>query len=144
MGDQNEVVEQATAAGTADVVKQVGDSDPSGSDRRRNVRYRVSLPVHIRLTNGDIAKAKAVDISIGGVYVECAAAADNGKVFEMLFDLPFANEFKRVIVKAEVVRSVMIGGKDVYGIAFNFTEFARDTDKVLEKYLEMRALKQAV
>lgn len=127
-----------------DLNKQQGSAGTDGRERRQHTRYRVSLPVQIKLSSGELAKAKAVDISVGGVYVEYGASADKGRIFEMLFDLPFTTDFKRVYVKAEVVRAVIIGGKDVYGIAFNFVEFGRDTDKVLEKYLELRGLKTAM
>ena len=129
------VDEQADAQDVASKQKQV--------EKRKHVRFRISLPVCIRLSNGDIARAHAVDISLGGIYIEYGAPADAGKVFEMLFDLPFDKDFKRVIVKAEVVRSIVIGGKDVFGIAFMFKEFGKDTEKVLEKYLELRELKRA-
>lgn len=125
---------------TEGLVGQEGNSSEA-SEKRRHTRYRVSLPVHIRLSSGELARAKAVDISLGGVYIEYGAPAEEGKVFEMLFDLPFATDFQRVYVKSKVVRSVVIGGRHVYGIAFNFVEFARETDKVLEKYLELRGLK---
>jgi c-di-GMP-binding flagellar brake protein YcgR len=129
---------------TEDMAQQTGDTDSAGKERRRHIRYRVSLPVHIKLSSGELAKATAVDISSGGIYVEYGASADQGRVLEMLFDLPFAHDFQRVYVKAEVVRSLIIGNRHVYGIAFNFIEFARGTDKVLMKYLELRGLKQAM
>lgn len=133
------MTEQAEAsAGQKNVREQ------AASEKRRHTRYRVSLPVYIKLGSGELAKTRAVDISIGGVYVEYGSSAPLGKVFEMLFDLPFSTDFKRVYVRGEVVRAVIIGGKDVYGIAFNFVEFARDTEKVLDKYLELRALKTSM
>lgn len=139
------MAEKNKAAGaTEEVVKQQGDSDAAEIEKRRHTRYRVSLPVHIKLSSGEVAKAKAVDISVSGVFIEYGASAEQGKIFEMLFDLPFADDFKRVLVKGEVIRSVMIGGKDVYGIAFNFIEFARESDKVLESYLDLRGVKQGL
>lgn len=127
----NEYLERQESAG----IKQ-------GRERRKHVRYRVSLPVYIKLSSGELTKATAVDISSGGVYIEYGASADEGKVFEMLFDLPFDNDFQRVYVKAKVVRAFVIGNRNVYGIAFSFIEFARDTENVLNKYLELRSLKQ--
>ena len=129
----NEYLEKREAAG----IKQ-------GRERRLHVRYRVSLPVYIKLSSGELAKATAVDVSSGGIYVEYGASAEEGKVFEMLFDLPFDQDFQRVYVKAKVVRSFVIGNRDVYGIAFNFIEFARGTETVLNKYLELRSLKQTL
>lgn len=122
--------------------RQAAGRRPDGIERRVHVRYRISLPVYIKLSTGELAKTTAVDISSGGIYVEYGASADEGKVFEMLFDLPFDQDFQRVYVKARVVRSLVIGNRDVYGIAFSFIEFARDTDRVLKKYLELRSLKQ--
>lgn len=129
---------------TGEMDKHESGGNEAASDNRRHTRYRVSLPVHIKLSSGEVAKAKAVDISTDGIYIEYGAPAEEGKVFEMLFDLPFANDFKRVYVKGKVMRAVVIGGKDAYGIACDFVEFARDTDKVLEKYLELRSLKQTL
>ena len=116
--------------------------EPRGAEKRVHHRYRVNFSVHIRLSSGDLAKATAVNLSQGGIYIEYGAPADAGLEFEMLFDLPFDDAFRRVSVRAKVVRSVVIGGKDVYGIAFAFTGFGKNTDQLLEKYLELRQLKQ--
>jgi hypothetical protein len=134
----------AAASNKEEVVQQIGDQDAAAIEKRRHTRYRVSLPVHIKLSSGAVAKAKAVDISVSGVYIEYGASAETGKVFDMRFDLPFADDFKQVLVRGEAIRSVVIGGKDVFGIAFNFIEFARETDKVLESYLDLRGIKQGL
>lgn len=126
------------------MVEKTSTSDKNAEEKRKHARFRISLPVGIRLSDGDIARAQAVDVSMGGIYVEYGAPADAGRQFEMAFDLPFDKDFKRVHVRAEVVRSIVIGGKDVFGIAFIFKEFVKDTDKVLEKYLELRELKTAL
>jgi len=111
----------------------------SENESRQHQRFRVSLTVFIRLSSGELARANAVDLSMGGIYIEYGAAADKDKVFEMAFDLPFKDDFRRVLVKAKIVRSVVIGGRNMYGLAFLFTEFAQDTDKVLAKYIELRS-----
>jgi len=108
------------------------------NENRQHQRFRVSLTVFIRLSNGELARANAVDISMGGIYIEYGASADKDKVFEMAFDLPFKDDFRRVLVKAKIVRSIVIGSRNMYGLAFIFTEFAKDTDQVLAKYLEFR------
>ncbi|MCW9015256.1 MAG: PilZ domain-containing protein [Gammaproteobacteria bacterium] len=113
-------------------------------EKRKHTRFRVNMPAFIRLSSGDVVKAQAVDLSMGGMYIEYGSPADAGKVFELLFDLPFDNDFKRVYVKAEVVRSIIIGDRDVFGIALVFREFARDTEQVLGKYLDLRALKRSL
>lgn len=79
-----------------------------------------------------------MDLSSSGVYVEYAAAAEPGRVLEMLFELPFEKDFQQVYVGAEVVRSVVIGARNAYGIAFRFVSFARASDKVLSAYLALR------
>ena len=122
--------------------RQAARGAREGHERRMHVRYRINMPVYIKLSSGELAKATAVDISSGGIYIEYGASADEGKIFEMLFDLSFDTEFQRVYVKARVVRSFVIGNRNVYGIAFSFVEFARDTEKVLKKFLELRSLKQ--
>ena len=118
--------------------ESAGQEAADSSDQRSHERFRVSLKVFIRLSDGAIVHAQAVDLSMGGVYIEYGAPADEGKIFELAFDLPFTTEFKRVLVKARVVRSIVIGSRSVYGLAFVYTEFAKDTDKVLEQYLKLR------
>jgi len=113
---------------------------PPAKDKRRHVRYRVSQKVFIKLSNGEIAQAQAVDLSMGGIYIEYGASADAGMEFDMAFDLPFQTDFKRVFVRAKIVRSIVIGSRNLFGLAFVFTEFAKDSERVLEKYLELRAL----
>jgi len=44
------------------------------------------------------------------------------------------------LVKACVARSIVIGGRGIYGLGFIFVEFHRDTDKVLEAYIKLRQL----
>jgi len=112
--------------------------DAPVNESRQHQRFRVNLTVFIRLSNGDLARANAVDLSMGGIYIEYGAPADKDKVFEMAFDLPFKDDFRRVLVKAKIVRSVVIGSRNMYGLAFIFTEFAKETDQVLAKYLELR------
>ena len=112
--------------------------DVPANENRQHQRFRVSLTVFIRLSSGELARANAVDLSMGGIYIEYGAPADNDKVFEMAFDLPFKDDFRRVLVKAKIVRSVVIGSRNMYGLAFLFTEFAKDTDQVLAKYIELR------
>jgi len=120
--------------------ESVEDSKVSAeSDNRQHQRFRINLTVFIRLSNGELARANAVDLSMGGIYIEYGASADKDKVFEMAFDLPFKDDFGRVLVKAKVVRSIIIGNRNMYGLAFIFTEFAKDTDKVLANYLKLRA-----
>ena len=110
------------------------------AEQRVHERFRISLKAFIRLSDGSVVRGQAVDISNGGIYVEYGAPADEGKVFELAFDLPFTTEFKRVLVKARVVRCVVIGSRALYGLAFVFTEFAKETDEVLDKYLKLRKL----
>jgi len=120
------------------------DSEPAPEDKpaqeqRQYHRYKVSFKVFIRLTEGGFVTAQAVDLSMGGVYIEYGASVEVNKEFDIAFDLPFKEEFKRVLVKAKIVRSIVIAGRDVYGLAM---VFANDTDSVLKAYLVKRA-KQA-
>ena len=121
-----------------DSAAEMNEEAEVGNEQRQHRRFRVSLKVYIKLSNGDLAQAQAVDLSMGGIYIEYGAAADKDKVFEMAFDLPFDDDFKRVFVKARVVRSVIIGSRNMFGLAFLFTEFAKGTDQVLANYLELR------
>lgn len=108
-------------------------------EQRQYHRYKVSFKVFIRLSEGGFVTAQAVDLSMGGVYIEYGASADVNKEYDIAFDLPFAGEFKRVLVKAKIVRSVMIANRNVYGLALIFRDFANQTDAVLEAFLEQRA-----
>lgn len=145
--DLEEVVLEDAASAAAEVfskeevVDGLADTDDVApeKDNRQHQRFRVNLTVFIRLSNGELARANAVDLSMGGIYIEYGASADKEKEFEMAFDLPFKDDFGRVLVKAKVVRSIVIGNRNMYGLAFIFTEFAKDTDKVLAKYLKLRA-----
>lgn len=115
--------------------------EPAARDKRQYLRYKVSFKVLIRLSGGGVVTAQAVDLSMGGVYIEYGASADVNKEYDIAFDLPFTEEFKRVLVKAEIVRSVVIASRNVYGLALVFTDFANNTDEVLEAYLDMRSKK---
>lgn len=110
----------------------------NASEQRVYERFRMNSKAFIRLSDGGVVQGQAVDISMGGIYIEYGAAAEVGKVFELAFDLAFTNDFQRVLVKGRIVRSVVIGSRGVYGLAFVFTEFAKETDKILEKYMEYR------
>ncbi len=117
-----------------------GDIQDEGADQRIYERFRVSFKVLIRLSNGEVAHAHAVDLSMGGIYIEYGAPADAGAEFDIAFDLPFVDEFKRVLVKARVVRTVVIGSRDLFGMAFVFSEFGAEAQEVLSKYLKLRGL----
>ncbi len=125
MSDQNE------ASGTED----------TGARKKahRQKRVRVNFKVYIRLSAGDVTHAQALDLSQGGIYMEYGAAAEPGKIFHIAFDLPFENEFRRVFVKARVTRSVYIGARGSYGLAFAFTEFAHNTEKDLQAFISKRS-----
>jgi len=130
-----------------DLMADMLGSDPKPEDKpaqeqRQYHRYKVSFKVYIRLTEGGFVTAQAVDLSMGGVYIEYGASAEVNKEFDIAFDLPIKEEFKRVLVKAKIVRSIVIAGRDVYGLAMVFGDFANDTDSVLKAYLVKRA-KQA-
>ena len=73
-----------------------------------------------------------------GVYVEYGTSAEEGKEFDLMFELLIKGVFKRVMVKGRVVRSIMIAGRGVYGLAFVFKGFEKETDKVLKEYIEHR------
>ena len=108
-------------------------------EQRQYHRYKVSFKVFIRLTEGGFVTAQAVDLSMGGVYIEYGASADVNKEYDLAFDLPFSGEFKRVLVKAKIVRSVVIASRNVYGLACIFGDFAKQSESVLEAYLAQRA-----
>jgi len=111
------------------------------NEQRVSERFRINLKTLIRLSDGSVATAQAVDISIGGIYLEYGASADVGKVFELAFDLPLTDGFKQVVVKAQLVRTVVIGSRGLYGLMFVFTKFASAGEKVLEQYIQLRKLK---
>jgi len=118
------------------------DTPPVASnDQRVHERFRINSKTLIRLSDGSVVHAQAIDISMGGIYLEYGAPADAGTVFELAFDLSFVADFKRVVVKARVVRTVVIGSRSLYGLAFVFTEFVNDAENILGQYMELRKLK---
>ena len=112
------------------------------SEQRSTQRFRINMSVQIRLSSGSMVCAQGKNISGGGLYIEFEAPADLGDEFGLMFDLPFTDEIKRVYVKGRVMRSALIGDKDVYGIGFQFIDFAKGTGAVLEKYIDLRGMKQ--
>jgi PilZ domain len=129
----------------------VVESDPeeqqpaveSGLNEQRScIRFRINAKVVVRLSSGDLVRTQGKNISKGGIYVEFEAPADLGDEFEMMFDLVFTDEIKRIYAKARVQRSELLGGRDVYGIGFQFLSFAKNTGEILDKYLELREMKQ--
>lgn len=130
--------EQVTEDKAAEVAETPPQSHGGAVNKRIHERFKINFKAFIRLSDGSIAQAQAVDISMGGIYIEYGAPAEEGKVFDLAFDLPFSNEFKRVLVKARVVRSVVIGSRSLYGLAFVYTEFGNATDKILEQYMKLR------
>jgi len=121
-----------------DVPQDESQNATQASEQRIHERFRINSKAFIRLSDGGIVQGQAVDISMGGVYIEYGASADEGKVFELAFDLAFTHEFQRVLVKGRVVRCVVIGSRGLFGLAFVFTEFAKETDEILEKYIKLR------
>jgi len=134
----SEVEEVAGDQPTEEVAEVTPENNPAVEQRRYH-RYKVSFKVFIRLTEGGFVTAQAVDLSMGGVYIEYGASADINKEYDIAFDLPFSEEFKRVLVKAKIVRSVMIANRGLYGLAFVFGDFVNQSESVLEDYLEQRA-----
>lgn len=115
----------------------------ASSEQRTHERFKINYKALIRLSDGSVTQGQAVDVSLGGIYIEYGASADEGKVFDLAFDLPFTAEFKRVLVKARVVRAVVIGSRGVFGLAFVFTEFINESESILENYIKLRKLKMS-
>jgi len=120
--------------------EQTAESD--GQEQRASIRFRINTGVVVRLSSGDLVRTQGKNISSGGIYVEFEAPADVGDEFELMFDVAFSNEIKRIYARVRVMRSGLIGGKDVYGIGFQFLSFSKNTGEILNKYLELREMKQ--
>jgi len=133
--EQEQVVEP-------DEPKQEQTAESDGQEQRASIRFRINTGVVVRLSSGDLVRTQGKNISSGGIYVEFEAPADVGDEFELMFDVAFSNEIKRIYARVRVMRSGLIGGKDVYGIGFQFLSFAKNTDEILNKYLELREMKQ--
>ena len=112
------------------------------AEQRTGARFRINMTVVVRLSSGSLVRAQGKNISKGGVYVEFEASADVGDEFDIMIDLPFSQAIKPMYARAKVARSSLIGGKDVYGIGFQFVNFLSDTEEVLMKYLENRGQSQ--
>ena len=124
---------------TDEMDEDLDAAEEAAKDNRVHPRFRLNQGVTIRLSSGEFVKAQATNISIGGVHVEYGSPADEGLVFDLCFDLPFSREFKRVYAKGKVTRSICIGARDIYGIAFRFEGFAKDSEAVLEEYIDLRS-----
>jgi hypothetical protein len=112
------------------------------AEKRNHIRFRIDMSVYVRLSNGDLVRTQGKDISRSGVYIEYEASADVDDEFEMIFDVPLVDEMPRIYVRVRVMRSTLIGGKDVYGVAFQFLHFSNGSEALLDKYLELRETKQ--
>lgn len=115
--------------------------EKEGQEQRSSIRFRINMSVLVRLSGGDIVRTQGKNISKGGIYVEFEAGADKGDEFDIAFDLPFTDEIKRVTARGRVMRSALIGGKDVYGIGFLFVSFAGESESILDKYLGLREMR---
>ena len=133
--EQEQIVE-------SDSEEQEQTVESGGQEQRSSIRFRINMSVVVRLSSGDLVRTQGKNISRGGIYVEFEAPADMGDEFESMFDVAFSDEIKRIYAKVRVMRSELIGGKDVYGIGFQFLSFAKNTGEILEKYLELREMKQ--
>jgi len=134
--------EEQEQVAESDEPKQEQTAEPGGQEQRESIRFRINMGVVVRLSSGDLVRTQGKNISSGGIYVEFEAPADVGDEFELMFDVAFSNEIKRIYARVRVMRSGLIGGKDVYGIGFQFLSFAKNTGEILNKYLELREMKQ--
>jgi len=117
-----------------------GEISPE-KENREHLRFKVNFKVYIKLSDGDIVQARAIDLSMGGLFAEYGANADIGKEFDMAFDLPYGEESKRVFARAKVVRASVVAKRNAYCLAFIFTSFGKKTDKILENYIELLSSK---
>ena len=138
MTDETDEFEKASEA-----EEDFGAIEEASIENRVHPRFTLNQSVTIRLSNGEFVKAQAVNVSTGGIYIEYGSPADEGLEFDICFDLLLSNEFKRVFARGQVMRSVLLGGKDVYGIAFSFKSFAKDSEAVLEEYIDLKISQQS-
>lgn len=111
------------------------------TEKRSARRYRVSFKVYIRRGAGNVTFGRAHNLSLKGVYLDYEVSLKSGMMVHMAFDLLINAEFRRVFVKARVMRAVYCGARGMYELAFNFTEFARDSAQYLEQYIGWREKK---
>lgn len=110
-------------------------------DKRRHERYSVRFPVYVRCSDGEVIRATAVNLSYSGIYLEYPAPADKDAAFDMMFDLRVADEEHRIFVRARLIRCVFVGGKDCYGLAFEFQTFGKASQPYLDTYIRYREQK---
>jgi len=111
-------------------------------EQRSHPRFRINMSVFVRLSSGELVRAQGKNISKTGLYIEYGAAADVGNEFEMMFDVPLVDGMPRIYVRARVMRTTLIGDRDVYGMGFQFLNFSKDSEVSLDKYLDLRESKQ--
>ncbi len=82
--------------------------------------------------------ANTVDVSVTGFLFECEKEISVGDIVETSFFLPIGNDFKRVVARSEVVRSLDGGGRyKRYGV--HYTEFKEGGPDLISEFVSTKA-----
>lgn len=117
------------------VEKGGSTGEKQGREKRQYRRFNVSFKVHIMLSSGEIVTGLAKNISKGGIYIEYGTSADAGTELELKFSVLLNETPETVYVRARVVRSIAIAGRDAFGIAFVYLNFHKNSETVLDQLL---------
>lgn len=103
---------------------------------------RAKLHTEVVIRNGNFhEEGKAVNISLGGIFIRCQNPLPLDSDVELLINLPPAT---KLWVKGKVCRVVSCGGEDLpVGIGISFEELSEETKSKIEDYVRhiIRVLK---
>lgn len=106
------------------------------TDKRNLTRISMDRPMLIKLSSGDIVKARLVNLSCGGLAFEYPASADIGTRLTVLFQLS-ADDDPINIQALGVVKHTYVK-KASFVIGLEFSEIANDKVDLIEEFIEMK------
>ena len=108
------------------------------------VRQVIRILCKVRLeakSGSEFFIANTVDVSVTGLLFECEKEIKVGDNLEASFFLPIGGEFKRVVAKSRVMRSLETGGKyRRYGV--QYTDFLEGGPELIYEFVAMKAHKE--
>src|SRR5580704_3482592 len=119
---------KSTISSTSSRTNSSANSHPSGIERRRRKRAKISAQVHVRVVNAPEPfeeVCKSVDVSRDGLlFMSARAGYWKGQMLEVTFPYSTAAAEFNTAQKAEVVRVESSGGQ--HGVAVQFSAAKAD------------------
>jgi CheY-like chemotaxis protein len=108
------------------------------------VRQVIRILCKVRLeakAGSEFFIANTVDVSVTGLLFECEKDIKVGEILETSFFLPIGGEFKRVVARSSVMRSLPTEGKyKRYGV--QYTEFLEGGPELIYEFVSAKAHKE--